>query len=199
LQAPLATKALCLTQKDILTMDYTNQIEIDKFSIKYQNDILNLIVNIQQNEFGIDITASDQPDLCNIKDFYQKDKGNFWVALFNKKVVGTISLLDIGHDQAALRKMFVNQAYRGAKYQVALALLNTLLNWAQLNKIREIYLGTTPKFLAAHRFYEKNGFNEIAKTSLPSAFPIMKVDTKFYKYGWIAGSGSAGSGSDQDN
>jgi N-acetylglutamate synthase-like GNAT family acetyltransferase len=163
-------------------MDYTNQIEIDEFSIKYQSDILNLIVNIQQKEFGIDITAADQPDLCDIKDFYQKDKGNFWVALFNKEVIGTVSLLDIGHDQAALRKMFVNQGYRGKKYQVALALLNTLLNWAKVHKTREIYLGTTPKFLAAHRFYEKNGFNEIAKTSLPKAFPIMKVDTKFYKY-----------------
>ena len=46
--------------------------------------------------------------------------------------------------------------------------------------IREIYLGTTPKFLAAHRFYEKNGFAEIGKESLPEAFPIMSVDTKFY-------------------
>lgn len=180
--ATLAIKALCLTQRNILTMNYAKQIEIDEFSIKYQDDILNLIVNIQQKEFGIDITAADQPDLCDIKDFYQKDKGNFWVALFNKEVVGTVSLLDIGHDQAALRKMFVNQGYRGKKYKVALALLNTLLNWVQLNGFREIYLGTTPKFLAAHRFYEKNGFNEIAKTSLPIDFPIMKVDTKFYKY-----------------
>jgi len=158
------------------------QITIDEFSIKYQTDILNLIVNIQQKEFGIDITAADQPDLCDIKNFYQKDKGNFWVALFNKEVVGTVSLLDIGYEQAALRKMFVDQRYRGKKYQVASALLNTIFNWAQLHEIREVYLGTTPKFLAAHRFYEKNGFNEIAKTSLPSAFPIMKVDTKFYKY-----------------
>ena len=82
-------------------MNYSKQIEIDEFSIKYQDDILDLIVNIQQKEFGIDITATDQPDLCDIKDFYQKDKGNFWVALFNKEVVGTVSLLDIGHDQAA--------------------------------------------------------------------------------------------------
>jgi hypothetical protein len=41
-------------------MNYAKQIEIDEFSIKYQNDILNLIVNIQQKEFGIDITAADQ-------------------------------------------------------------------------------------------------------------------------------------------
>ena len=175
------SKRYAKNKKKIATMNYANQIEIDEFSIKYQDDVLNLIVNIQQKEFGIDITAADQPDLCKIKDFYQINKGNFWVALFNKKVVGTVSLLDIGHEQAALRKMFVDKEYRGEKYQVAHALLSALLNWAQSNDIREIYLGTTPKFLAAHRFYEKNGFKEIAKKCLPRTFPIMKVDTKFYK------------------
>jgi hypothetical protein len=44
----------------------------------------------------------------------------------------------------------------------------------------EVYLGTTEKFFAAHRFYEKNGFREIAQTKLPASFPIMTVDTKFY-------------------
>jgi len=148
----------------------------------YQENILELIVSIQQKEFEIPISAEDQPDLCNIRDFYQKDNGNFWVALFNKRVIGTISLLDIGNEQAALRKMFVDKAYRGGVYQVARILLKELLKWARVKKIQEIYLGTTPKFTAAHIFYGKSGFCEVAKTSLPSAFPIMKVDTKFYKF-----------------
>jgi N-acetylglutamate synthase-like GNAT family acetyltransferase len=46
--------------------------------------------------------------------------------------------------------------------------------------VREIFLGTTSAFLAAHRFYEKNGFGEIAKTELPAAFPVMAIDSKFY-------------------
>jgi hypothetical protein len=46
--------------------------------------------------------------------------------------------------------------------------------------VRELYLGTTAKYLAAHRFYEKNGFREIARTALPESFPVMAVDTKFY-------------------
>jgi hypothetical protein len=41
---------------------------------------------------------------------------------------------------------------------------------------------TTQKFLAAHKFYEKNGFMEIRKNQLPDTFPIMKVDSKFYKF-----------------
>jgi predicted N-acetyltransferase YhbS len=35
--------------------------------------------------------------------------------------------------------------------------------------------------LAAHRFYEKHGFSEIAPAQLPPSFPIMRVDTKFYR------------------
>jgi hypothetical protein len=34
---------------------------------------------------------------------------------------------------------------------------------------------------AARRFYEKNGFAEVDVSQLPAAFPVMKVDTKFYR------------------
>jgi N-acetylglutamate synthase-like GNAT family acetyltransferase len=105
------------------------------------------------------------------------------VAEADGQVVGTIGLLDIGNDQAALRKMFVTEAYRGRTYGVAHALLDALFSWAENKGLAEIFLGTTDKFLAAHRFYEKNGFVEIAKTELPPAFPVMSVDSRFYRRG----------------
>jgi hypothetical protein len=46
--------------------------------------------------------------------------------------------------------------------------------------VAAVYLGTTAKFLAAHRFYEKNSFREIAREALPGCFTVMAVDTKFY-------------------
>ncbi|MCP4351882.1 MAG: GNAT family N-acetyltransferase [Desulfobacterales bacterium] len=158
------------------------EIIVQPFTGNYQPGVIDLILNIQQNEFNIPITADDQPDLKTIPVFYQKNKGNFWIALDGENVVGTISLLDIGNDQTALRKMFVDKNYRGTDIGTAGKLLKILLNWAEEQQIREIYLGTTPKFLAAHRFYEKTGFTEISKNDLPENFPIMKVDTKFYKY-----------------
>lgn len=48
--------------------------------------------------------------------------------------------------------------------------------------MREITLGTTAKFLAAHRFYEKNGFSEVDRAALPDRFAVMVVDTKFYAF-----------------
>ena len=77
--------------------------------------------------------------------------------------------------------MFVAAAYRGTEHEVAKRLLEKFFTWCQTRDIRDVYLGTTAKFLAAHRFYEKNGFIEIARAELPNAFPVRDVDTKFYR------------------
>ena len=157
-------------------------IEIVPFSKHHLLGIVDVILPIQQAEFGIPITLDAQPDLLNIPGFYQKGSGNFWVALHGSEIIGTISLLDIGNWQGALRKMFVKEQFRGSPYGVSHRLLRVLFEWCELRKVREIYLGTTAKFLAAHRFYEKKGFSEISQAELPVSFPVMSVDTKFYKY-----------------
>jgi len=155
-------------------------IQIQAYSPEHAAGVIDVILPIQQQEFGIPITLEGQPDLQDIAGFYQKGRGNFWVALDEGRVVGTISLLDIGNDQVALRKMFVAASYRGREYGTAARLLEGAIAWARQQGVRQIYLGTTAKFLAAHRFYEKNGFRLIEKTELPPAFPVMVVDTRFY-------------------
>jgi len=155
-------------------------LQLRTFSEQYGDQVGELISSIQREEFGIAITLEQQPDLLDISGFYQQKLGNFWVALDDDRVIGTIALLDIGNGQAALRKMFVERAQRGTSERVALRLLDTLIEWSQSHGVHELYLGTTAKFLAAHRFYEKSGFAEIARTALPPAFPVMQVDTKFY-------------------
>ena len=147
----------------------------------FAQGVRDLIVPIQQNEFGISITYDDQPDLKDIPGFYQNGTGNFWLALDGSDVIGTIALKDIGNDQAALRKMFVAERQRGSDKGVALELLQTLLGHARMVGLKEIYLGTTAEFKAAHRFYEKHGFELIVPERLPESFPRMAVDTRFYK------------------
>lgn len=149
---------------------------------KYQAQVLDLILHIQQKEYNISVTEADQPDLFEIESHYQTGKGNFWLALHEGKVVGTISLLDIGNNQVALKKVFVNKNYRGARYQTASLLLQTVMDWAKEHAIQAMFLGTTTKFIAAHRFYEKNGFTGVERQDLPDNFPAMEVDKVFYKY-----------------
>ncbi len=170
-------------------------LNITPFVASHTTGIKNLIVPIQQNEFSISISYDDQPDLQDIPGFYQTDNGGFWVALDETKgdakgsecVVGCIALKDIGNNQAALRKMFVAQSHRGPSADrdigVAAMLLERLLAHAKIQGLGEIYLGTTAKFLAAHRFYEKNGFALVDENNPPPAFPRMDVDTRFYKIG----------------
>ncbi len=155
-------------------------MEIQTFSPRYTQGVANLIVPIQQEEFGIAITYEDQPDLQDIPGYYQKEAGSFWVAVDDDTVVGSIALLDIGDGKGALRKMFVAPTHRGARYGTAKQLLKTLLAHARERKLVAIYLGTTDKFLAAHRFYEKHGFELIVANMLPLAFPRMSVDSRFY-------------------
>jgi N-acetylglutamate synthase-like GNAT family acetyltransferase len=155
-------------------------ITIQSYAPQHRSGIPELIVPIQQKEFGIPITLEDQPDLLDIPSFYKKGNGNFWVALSDAEVVGSIGLLDIGNNQGALRKMFVKPEYRGSEHGIARQLLSVLIDWCKSYNIRNVYLGTTEKFLAAHRFYEKNGFSLINVEDLPASFPRMAVDTRFY-------------------
>jgi N-acetylglutamate synthase-like GNAT family acetyltransferase len=155
-------------------------IQIAAFSDTDQRGVVNVILPIQQQEFGIPITEADQPDLTNVPEFYQTGMGGFWVARSDDEVVGTVGLKDIGAGQAALRKMFVAAPFRGRELGVAGKLLDALLAHARARGIARIFLGTTDKFLAAHRFYEKKGFEELQKAELPKAFPVMAVDSKFY-------------------
>ncbi|MFH1787066.1 MAG: GNAT family N-acetyltransferase [archaeon] len=104
-----------------------DEITIDTYKDKYHTEIINLILGIQQNEFHVPISLQDQPDLINIPKFYQTRNGQFWVALYNNRVVGTLGLLDIGNRQGVLRKMFVETSFRGSQIGTAKILLNELI------------------------------------------------------------------------
>lgn len=149
--------------------------------MKYTEQLINLILDIQVKEFGVKITRHEQPDLEIIPNYYQIDKGGFWIAVNDDdEVIGSIGLIDIGNSQAALRKMFVKYPYRGKVLSIAQRLLDCLIEHCNNQRIRHVFLGTISLYRAAHRFYEKNNFVEVDKSQLPPNFPVMTVDTKFY-------------------
>lgn len=76
---------------------------------------------------------------------------------------------------------FVASDYRGKQFGLASALLGALIEWAKLRQFATVYLGTTSRFLAAHRFYERHGFDLVDKEALPDTFPLMAVDSRFYR------------------
>jgi N-acetylglutamate synthase-like GNAT family acetyltransferase len=56
-----------------------------------------------------------------------------------------------------------------------------LTGWCRQKDINEVYLGTVEQLHAAKRFYERNGFVKVEKDTLPETFPLMPVDTEFFK------------------
>ncbi|WP_075183025.1 GNAT family N-acetyltransferase [Pantoea sp. 1.19] len=143
--------------------------------------LLRLILPIQTAEFGLAITAAQQPDLQDVAPYYLQGDGGFWLALAGGEVVGCIALKDIGDGQGALRKLFVAADWRGGAHGVAARLLTTLLDHARRRGLRDIWLGTTAQFLAAQRFYRKHGFTDVAAEQLPVHFPRMQVDSRFFR------------------
>lgn len=155
------------------------KLEIISIENQYANAVIDLVLNIQQNEFNINITLEDQPDLLDIKNFYHKDGGNFWGAFIANELVGTIALVKFDEKGAAIRKMFVKKEFRGKEFSIAQKLLETLIGYGTENGIDDLYLGTVSVLEAALRFYERNHFGRIQKEMLPEAFPVMSADNVF--------------------
>lgn len=147
----------------------------------YCSQIIDIILPIQQIEFNVPVTLEGQPDLLDIETNYHQTGGNFWGAKHNEELVGTIALIAIGNNAGALRKMFVRKEYRGKELGIAQQLLDELIAYCKQNQITAIYLGTVDMLKAAHRFYEKNGFTQLAKADLPKSFPLMGADNIFYE------------------
>jgi N-acetylglutamate synthase-like GNAT family acetyltransferase len=157
----------------------SNIPHIETVGNSYSQQIVDLIIPIQQIEFGVPITLADQPDLLDIENNYHATGGNFWGALHEGKVVGTIALISIGDNKGVIRKMFVNKDFRGKELGIAQKLLDQLVAYCRANGISDLYLGTVDILKAAIRFYERNGFVTIAKQDLPATFPIMSADNVF--------------------
>ena len=107
------------------------KIRIVPYESTFQEEVVDLIVHIQQKEYNVPITKEEQPDLLEIETFYQRHHGNFWIAIYDGKVVGTVALLDIENLQVALRKMFVKKEFRGKEWSASHMLLQTAISWAE--------------------------------------------------------------------
>jgi N-acetylglutamate synthase-like GNAT family acetyltransferase len=159
-------------------------VEVSIYEPRDHAGMAGMVVDIQRREFGVPITYEQQPDLLDPAAFFRKGAGEFWVARAGDgAVVGTIGLVEFAPGEGALRKMFVRADFRGAVPGVAQRLLDTLLVHSRAHGLKAIWLGTTSLFKAAHRFYEKNGFELVTEVDLPTAFPRMKPDTRFYRIG----------------
>lgn len=153
-------------------------LKIETYSGKYDDEIISLILDIQNGESKIGLSIEEQPDLLDIKRCYQQDGGEFWIALSDGRVIGTIGLMLKEQHCAILKKFFVKKEFRSQK--IGLALYNELLTRAKSIGVRHIILDTPSVAHASHRFYEKAGFRKISTAELPVPYSYPDRDSFLY-------------------
>ena len=142
--------------------------------------ISDLIVNNHKTTTDIPTNHDIQLNSLDITDDYSKGSSGFWVAVADEKVVGSIALLDITNNAAAMQKLVFTEHHWDTETGVASKLFSHLFYEAQMCGIRDIFLGTRADLTDAHRLYEKHGFIRDSTTDLPSRFPIVSIDSHFY-------------------
>ena len=156
-----------------------SELTILPYEKRYETEVVELIISIQ-GEFGVAVTLEDQPDLLRIDEEYIQTGGNFWVALSDNQVVGTIALVKLENGNGAIKKMFAAPAFRGEK-QLGKQLLDTLVDYCRAQGYKNLYLGTVNVLIAAQKFYKKHGFVECSRADMPKDYHIMDVDNVFFK------------------
>ena len=153
-------------------------LEIETYSGKWDKEILSLILSIQNDEAKIGLSLQEQPDLLDIHRSYQQPGGQFWIALSDGKVVGTIGLMLKDDHCAVLKKFFVKKEFRSQK--VGLSLYRELLAYAIGKGVRCIILDTPAVAQASHHFYEKAGFRKISAAEVPVPYSYPDRDSILY-------------------
>lgn len=132
--------------------------QIIKYQQKFQQQVIALVGELLVFTQVIDESnlPVDDDDLFNINQIYPFP-GGFWLAIKDKKIIGSVALKDEGSGICELKRMFVLPKYHGK--QVGQILLNFALSQASKNGLKKVVLNTNQKMKRAHRFYQKNGFN----------------------------------------
>lgn len=149
-----------------------NWLKIETYHHSQHEGVVQLLTATMHEEFEIWL------DPAIVKDI-EVEHDQFWVALADQRVIGTIGL-KLANPIGVVRKMCVHRNFRGPQFGIAFQLLAALEWECKRRTIGDIYLGTRSVFKAACRFYEKAGYTEVTLNHLPKEFPMMSTDDRFY-------------------
>lgn len=155
-------------------------ISIIQFEEQYTQDVIDLVLHFQNDGTRPLVTVDDQPDLLNIIDSYINKGGNFWIAIENNKLLGSIGIMPYNSEIAILKKFFVYEKYQGEPHHLGQKLYSYLLNFAKSKNIKTILLDTPYNTVRAHKFYEKAGFTKIKESELPITFSHPYKECDFF-------------------
>lgn len=146
-------------------------IEYNEIYDKEINDFVNLCMHI-----FIGRPFKQRNDLINIKDYYIKNGGNFWIALDNDKIIGTIAIENRGNI-GILKRFYVDTEYQNLG--IGNSLYNIFEDYVKNNTtIKTLYLACGRVLTNAHKFYKKNNWIQIDQLEIDMH---VSIDDDFFK------------------
>lgn len=154
-------------------------MKIIRYTDEFRDETIGLILHIQNDEAKVNMPLEGQPDLLDITQSYINSGGNFWLAVADGHVVGTLALMRINDEWSVLKKFFVREDFRSQK--VGLALYTRLLDFAKAKGFRHIILDTPSVAKKAHAFYVRAGFRQIEKSQLPVGYDYLDRESLLFQ------------------
>ncbi len=156
-------------------MDNTlTNIKIIEYNEKHSKEVNNF-VNWSMHNF-IGRPFKQREDLNNIKEYYIKNGGNFWIATDADKIVGTIAL-ENRDTIGILKRFYIDKDYQ--RLGIGTLLYNKFETYAKTKtNIKTIYLACGQSLKNAHKFYIKNGWKQINNLEIDMHFAD---DDDFFK------------------
>jgi len=155
-------------------------VQIERFSQSRESEVWSLISQVW-TEFDIHDDPRAENDLGDLAHAYQGGASGFWIAISDNRVVGTACLKDLGDGLIAVKRFYVLKEFRGTTIGTAQFLLDHLVQHARQSGAKSLCLGTIELTVAAQRFYEKNGFQKVPRSELPTEQFAAEIDTLFYR------------------
>ncbi len=155
-------------------------ISIIQFEDRYTQDVIDLVLHFQNDGTRPFVTVNDQPDLLNIKENHINAGGDFWIAIDNDKLIGSIGIMPYSKEVAVLKKFFVYEEYQGEPFHLGQKLYAALLSFAKEKGFTTLLLDTPHNTTRAHKFYEKVGFKKVTEDELPLKFSHPYKDCDFF-------------------
>ena len=149
-------------------------IKIIEYSEKYSKEI-NDFINWSMYNF-IGRKFKQREDLIDINEYYIKNGGNFWIAIYKNKIIGTIAL-ENRNKFGILKRFYVDKDFQ--RIGIGSMLYDKLEIYAK-NKtnIKTLYLACGKFLKNAHKFYNKKGLKQINAMEIEMHFAI---DDDFFK------------------
>lgn len=142
----------------------SSNIKIIEYNEIYDKEI-NDFVNLSMHIF-IGRPFKQRNDLLNIREYYIKNGGNFWIAIDKNKdkIVGTIAF-ENRQDTGILKRFYVNKDYQ--ELGIGTLLYQTFESYVKSKTdIKTLYLACGQILNNAHIFYQKNGWIQTSELEI---------------------------------